>query len=97
VSAEQDRALAAAFASCDAATASFPALRIWDAATERDMINLLSAAEGTHWTGTIHGPAEDGWMPVYTFEGGRCTDRYLTKAWTRTFLRALENEREGQL
>lgn len=90
MSAEQDRALAAAFASCDAATASFPALRIWAAATERDMINLLSVAEGTHWTGTIHGPAEGGWMPVYTFEDGTCTDRYVTKAWTRTFLRALE-------
>jgi hypothetical protein len=97
MSAEQDRRLAAAFASCDAATAEYPALHIWDAATYHDMLNLLSVAEGTHWTGTIHGPAEDGWMPVYTFEDGECTDRYTTKAWTTTFLRALEAEKGGQL
>lgn len=46
------------------------------AATTHDLINLLSMAEGTHFTGVIAGPASDGdgWSEVYEFVNGKAVD-----------------------
>jgi hypothetical protein len=54
--------------------------RLWVAENEHHLINLLSVAEGTHWTGIIDGPAERGWKTVYVFEDGTCTDRFMSKS-----------------